>query len=219
MCTRYRHHKEIRVSREFLETFLTKDNGTPDYERFYYTKRYVASKSAAFTGKEARLTIGRALGYSVEKPNFPQRLDHQRRRYDAMDKRIPRAYLEAIGVKWDEFETCLEIDHELYEREAAKPRYPQYAAVRYVAGFYGKVTFPEDTPETEAIELLAQGETQRFSKMIVYPELLIVMIGAGAEPQPGYFWYPPDVRYGNRDVLLRALPRGMGRTTIRGRVS
>ncbi|HKK49821.1 MAG TPA: hypothetical protein VJ932_12045 [Alkalispirochaeta sp.] len=202
------------MTRDFLDTFITKDNHTPGYERFYYTKRYVASKSAAFTGKEARLMIGRALGYNVEKPNFSQRLDHQRRRYDAMDKRIPRTYLETIGVRWDEFETCLEADQELYEREAAKPRYPQYAAVRYVAGFFGKVTFPEGTPETEAIELLAQGETQRFSKMIVYPELLMVMIGAGAEPQPGYFWYPTEVKYGKRDVIFSALPRGMGRTRI-----
>ncbi len=78
----------------FFDTFVPKDNRTPGYERFFYTKRYVAWKSKSFTGPDARRTIGRALGYDTERPNFARRLDHQRRRYDAMDKRIPLPYLE-----------------------------------------------------------------------------------------------------------------------------
>jgi len=202
------------MTANFLDTFLTKDNATPDYERFYYTKRYIQSKSAAFTGKEARLTLGRLLGYNVEKSTFARKLDHQRRRYDAMDKRIPRAYLEAIGVRWDEFETCLEADAELYRAEAEKPRYPRYAAVRYAAAFYGRVTFPEGTPESEAIAILGEGDTARFSKIIVYPELLTVIIGRGEDAEPMYHWYPPELRVGPKEIIIAALPRGMGRTRI-----
>jgi hypothetical protein len=132
-----------------------------------------------------------------------------------MEERIPRAYLETIGVRRDEFETCLEADAELYRMEAAKPRYPRYAAVRYAAAVYGRVTFPEGTPESEAIAILGEGERVHFSKIIVYPELLMIIIGRGEDATPAYCWYPPEVRYGSKDIVIEALPRGMGRTRIR----
>jgi hypothetical protein len=92
----------------FLDTFLTKDNATPDYERFYYTKRYIASKRANFTSREAREELGRVLGYKVEKPTFVAKLADRRRRYDM---------------------------------------------IRYHPAFYGRVTFQEGTPESEAIAI------------------------------------------------------------------
>lgn len=167
-----------------------------------------------FTGKEARLTLGRVLGYNVEKSNFAQKLDQQRRRYDAMERRIPQVYLETIGVKWDEFETCLEADAELFREETAKPRYPRYAMVRLGPVFYKRVTFPEGTPESRAIAILGEGDTAHFLRMIAYPELLIIFIGRGKETEPVYGWYPPELRFGPKDIMIQKLPRGMGRARI-----
>jgi hypothetical protein len=198
----------------FLDTFLTKDNATPDYERFYYTKRYIASKSANFTSREAREELGRALGYKVEKPTFVAKLADRRRRYDAMDRRVPIVYLEAIGVKWDEFETCLEADMELFQSESQKPRYPRYAAIRYHPTFYGRVTFPEGTPESEALAMLNEGDTARFPRFVPYPELVMVFLKGGIGAEPVYGWYPPEVTFGRKDVFVQALPRGMGRVRI-----
>lgn len=48
IASRVTKSEEYDMTVPFLDSFLTKDNATPDYERFYYTKRYVASKSAAF---------------------------------------------------------------------------------------------------------------------------------------------------------------------------
>ncbi len=118
-------------------------------------------------------------------------------------------------MKWDEFETCLEADREFFEREAARPRFPRYAAVRYVAAFYGRTEFPEHTSEEDAIHILNRGETGPFSKMITYPELLMILIDPGHDGKPCYVWYPPEVRYGTKDVIFPALPRGMGVTKVR----
>ena len=79
---------------DFFETFADKNNATPRYERFYYSKRYIQSKIKGHRTNEARRTIGEAL-----------------------------AYLNAIGVDRNELETCIEMDVALFREERDKARF------------------------------------------------------------------------------------------------
>lgn len=197
----------------FWTTFRNKDNETPRYERFYYTKRYVRAKSEYHNSEEAQIQIGQALGYNVHKSSFFAKLRKQRLRYDGFERDVPLAYLDAIGVKMHELEVCVEADQELFNRKRKETRYPRVAMVRYMPAVYGTYRFPEGTPEKEAISMLRRSEAARFSAVIVYPELLIVMLDRNFT-DPVYDFIEPTYTVGKDRLLIRKLPLGMGMTRV-----
>lgn len=200
---------------QFIETFLNKDNRTPGYERFYYSKRYMQFKSEQFRTPEDYKRIGLALEYNIEKSNFLQKLRRRRKRLDAMDYDIPYEYLDEIGANRDELETCIEADMELFQQERSKPRYPEKAIVRYVAAFFGAFRFPEGTTEEAAIQMLLEGDVARFSKIISYTQLLMILLSPGADATPSYVWYPPEVENRHNRIHIDKLPEGLGVTRLR----
>ena len=200
---------------QFLETFLNKDNKIPGYERFSCSSRYLRFKSDQHQTPEDYRRIGRALGYNVESPNFMEKLRRRRRRLDAMDCDIPYDYLKHIGADPDELETCIEADAALFEEERDKPRYPEKAIVRYAAALYGTFPFPEGTTEERAIRILLESDVARLSKMISYPQLLVVVLGPGHDVSPTYVWYPPEAEFRRNHIRIRSLPGSMGVTRLR----
>jgi hypothetical protein len=200
---------------QFMETFLNKDNATVGYERFYYSKRYLRFKSDQHRSREDYNRIGRALGYNIEKSNFLEKLRRRRERLDAMEGDIPYEYLDQIGVDRRELETCIEADVALFEEEKSKPRFPTKAIIRYAAAFYGTFRFPEGTPEEQAIRMLLESNVARCSKMIAYPELLLIFVGRESVDESKYSWLPPEVDYRRSWIAIKKLPRGLGVTRIR----
>ncbi|TVR02304.1 MAG: hypothetical protein EA403_09085 [Spirochaetaceae bacterium] len=199
----------------FVETFLDKDNEIPGYARFSCSTRYMRFKSDQHQTPEDCRRIGHALGYNVENPNFMEKLRRRRRRLDAMDCDIPYEYLEEIEVNRDELETCIEADVALFAQEREKPRYPRKAIVRYAPALYGTFRFPEGTPEESAIRMLQKSDVARLSRMISYPQLLVVVLGPGHDVAPTYVWYPPEAEFRRNRIRIRSLPRSMGVTRLR----
>ncbi len=202
----------------FLSTFESKDNETIEYERFYYAKRYVASLGARFRTNDGLRKLGRALGYNVEKGSFIDKLTRRRAEWDGFERDIPYAYLEAIGVAWEELNACLEADYELFEREITKPRAPSKAVIRYMPAVYGTYRFPEGTSEREAVEVLERSDYARFHRAIVYPELLVIRLKAqrDGEPvaEPSYDYFEPVVEKKKDRLHVRPPARNTGRTRI-----
>jgi len=202
----------------FASTLESKDNETVAYERFYYSKRYVASLSARFRTKDEIRELGARLGYNAEKGNFLDKFTRRRGEWDAFERDIPYAYLEAIGVVWEELDACAEADYELFEREMAKPRYPRKAVVRYIPAVYGTYRFPEGTSEREAIEMLERSDYARFRRAIVYPELLVIWLEAHRDgpptKDPVYDWFEPVFEKKKDRLSFRPPARGIGQTRI-----
>lgn len=213
MSESYRPDSTGGFTGTFWKTFENKDNETPHYERFYFTRRYVQARSADHTSKEARIQIGLALGYNVEKSSFRNKLEKQRTRYDALDTDIPLAYLKAIGVDMSEFETCVEADQELFEQERKKPRFPRTAIVRYMHAFYGTYKFPEGTGEQEAITMLQRDDIARFPRAITYPELLVIWLESNSGG-PVYQFFEPAYKVGKDRLVIEPLLRGLGMTRV-----
>ena len=197
----------------FFATFLNKDNSTPGYERFYYAKRYIRSKSEANRSKEDHRRIGQALGYNTEKGSFHFKLTKRRKDYDALNGDIPLAYLDAIGAKMAELETCIEADVDLFEREKQKPRYPRKAIIRYAACVYGTFAFPDGTCEAEALRMLIDSEYAGLQCLISYPELLVISCTI-SKSSPFYGYVEPRYERWKDRLHIHPLPVGLGVTRV-----
>ena len=202
----------------FLSTFENKDNETFEYERFYYSKRYVSYLSARFRTNDQLRELGDKLGYNVEKGSFIDKFTRRRAEWDDFAGDIPCAYLEAIGVVWGELDACAEADYELFRREIAKPRYPRKAVVRYIPAVYGTYRFPEGTSEREAIEMLERSDYARFRRAIVYPELLVIWMKPHRDGEPvegpSYDYFEPVFEKKKDRLHVRPPARGIGQTQI-----
>ncbi|NBB91066.1 MAG: hypothetical protein GVY23_07660 [Spirochaetes bacterium] len=202
----------------FDSTFESKDNETLAYERFYYCKRYVAGLSLRFQTNNELRNLGARLGYNPEKGSFIDKFTRRRAEWDSFERDIPCAYLEAIGVLWAELDVCAEADYELFRQEIAKARYPRKAVVRYIPAVYGTYRFPEGTSEREAIEMLERSNYARFHRAIVYPELLVIWLGAHRDGGGGtdvvYDYYEPVFEKKKDRLQVRPPARGIGQTRI-----
>lgn len=105
-------------------------NTVSDYNRFYHTKRYIASKTVPTdttfklspTTKAAIKKMAVTLGFS----NIDKflKLKHQ---WDLLQRDIPVSYFDYIGIRADVLEYTLELDNEDYCQTLALPRYPKSA--------------------------------------------------------------------------------------------
>ena len=76
--------------------------------------------------------------------------------------------------------------------------------MRYLPAVYGTARFPEGTPEEEALADLMEDDKARFSRMIAYPELLLVFVSAGTDARPCYEWYPPELDYRHNRIHIKS---------------
>ncbi|TVR53464.1 MAG: hypothetical protein EA426_17865 [Spirochaetaceae bacterium] len=182
-------------------------NTIDDYTRFRACKAYLKQKSQKVaTTRE----LAEILGYT--------KLDtfsRHRARFDALSRRIPREYLEAIDVKLDILEFCAELDREEYEKVLALPDlHPVCAVIRFIPAVYGTKTFAPGTSESDAIEQMVEySKATGFSSCITFPQLKTVWIDTGGNAVTLY--YPPDLRILDRWVVPHKDGSGIGTSYVR----
>jgi len=172
---------------EFLELFTKRPiNSIEDYERFYHVKCYLRSRSKKYkTTRE----LMRASGYG----NIDKFRRH-REAFDNLQRRVPLAYLRAIGVDFEVIKWCLKLDYRDFKRACKIPLYPKYAIARALAAVYISIPIPDNTPEDEAIEIVRSFAMEKgMNCCINYPGLKTIFI----KPQGTVhtLFYPPELRF------------------------
>lgn len=182
-------------------------NHIEDYTRFRNLKLYIQSKS-------------KLVPHSKELSELscyrnPNKFQSHRKEFDSCKRDIPLQYLEAIGVDVKTVTFCQELDKEEFERtKALQNLTPKHAIVRYMAAVYGSKSFPPNTSEAEAIEILrAFCQETKLLCAINYPSFKTIYISNAGETVLETY-YPPEIQFTKEKLVLAEDGHGIGQTKI-----
>lgn len=112
-------------------------NTIEDYVQFYHTSSYIAQKSDAYgyleNNREKVIELMSLCGYKKL-----EKFCCHRNMWNSLDRRIPRLYLETIGVNLKVLKFAVEVDKQEYESALKIPRSPKGGTIRYMAGVLGR---------------------------------------------------------------------------------
>ena len=132
-----------------------------------------------------------------------------RKEWDAVHRKMPLSYLDYVGVEREVLHFALEVDFEEYGRAREIPLYPKFAVIRLMAGVYREKGLPENTPESEAIEMLRGFSRERNLRCCInYPELKTVYIEPTGDVRVVY--YPPSIRFSKKWAIPASDGIGIG---------
>ena len=154
-----------------------KINRTEDYVRYFHTKAYIRQKSEQFPDNGRKNPVVRQLMAACGYADVGKFRKH-REWWDHLEKDIPIAYLEAIGVVRETLEFTVSLDAEECDSALQVPRYPRYGIIHYMPFAFGTIHLPPNTPEDEAIEIIKNyaREKKLFTCCINYPDLKTICI-------------------------------------------
>ncbi|MFZ7133885.1 MAG: hypothetical protein ACOWWR_16175 [Eubacteriales bacterium] len=165
----------------------TRINTIEYYQRFRNCKAYIKEKSKVNPTTQELIL---ASGYSPKKVS---KFSDHRKEFDNLKQKIPKTYLNTIGVDKNTLFYLSELDREEFEQmKRSKELYPEYAIVRVMPAVYKNIRFHTDTHEEEAIRLLiSYSAANKLRTCINYPELKSVYV----EPDGSFntIYYPPTL--------------------------
>ncbi len=165
-------------------------NEIKDYNRFYYTKAYLKQKSGDLTFFKNQTGDIKKLAIKSGYKNFNKFIQH-RKEWHILERKIPLAYLKAIGVDLDVLEFTTELDKEAYEKVLSIPLYPKYFMLKITPLAVSK-PFPPGLSENEAIEYLKDFAYGKKLCLIHYPSIKTI----GVRPDRSTFtsYYEPGIK-------------------------
>ena len=122
-----------------------------NYVKFFHTISYIQKKSEEFdyrSQNEIRLLM-KQCGYT-KRHKF---LIH-REQWNKLERKIPKIYLESIGVDFRTLHFTLDLDREQYQKILQIPFSPEFATIHIMPGIYQSLPLPEGITEEDAIEVI-----------------------------------------------------------------
>ena len=191
-------------------------NAFSQYERFFRTSAYIRSASqrrapdSPFRKKEkpAFCALREHLGYRK-----PEKFRMHRRQWEWLERPVPRRFLELIGASEEKLMRHLAADRALFDELLQLPLYPRVGIVRLMPTVYIPYRFQEETPENEAVELLAAyAREYRRNCAITYPELKTITIFP--DGAVGTRFYPPRITWSRSWIYHGESGRGFATTRV-----
>ena len=183
-------------------------NKLDEYTRFFHTRQYIHQKSAHFPDEKTTVSAMKKMmefcGYS----KF-NKFKMQRKEWDMLIRNIPLSYFEYVGIDREILLFTLELDYQEYEQVLDIPLYPRFAVIRIMAAFYQERKFPENTPETAAIEVLKEFSKEKSKRCCInYPELKTIFV----EPDGtvNVVHYPPAIKFKRKWAIPANNGHGIG---------
>ena len=130
----------------------SKNNKVEGYHKFFHTKTYLKQKAANYPmikWKEWAPKLAEQVGYR----KIQKFLNHMEE-WNRVERKVPLAYLKAIGVDMDTLDFTLELDREDFKRVSEGPFYPRRGSIRFHPAYYKSIEFPEGIDEDEGVEIL-----------------------------------------------------------------
>jgi len=188
-------------------------NRVEGYERFRHAREYIREKSDSWkdlgSNAEQMRELMLACGY-----NDLEKFRKHRLEWDNLERQVPIAYLDAVGVDLETLKLKVKLDHDEYQSVLGVPLYPRYGTIRYMGGVYGSFPFPDDAPEVDAVLMLQ--EYSRVNKRqccINYPDVKSIWINPDGNVFTTY--YEPAIRITKKFVIALGSGIGIGRTSLR----
>lgn len=126
--------------------------------------------------------------------------------WNSLERKVPLAYLDAIGVDRDTLDFTLELDREEFKRVSQGPFYPKRGSLRLHPAYYQGVEFPEEVSEKEAVEIMR--EICMDEGLRGFIELHPVKtVGIRADGSVYAVYQRPEVTFTKRFMI----PRGLGK--------
>jgi len=181
----------------------SKNNKVEGYHKFFHTKTYLKQKAANYPmikWKEWAPKLAEQVGYR----KIQKFLNHMEE-WNRVERKVPLAYLKAIGVDMDTLDFTLELDREDFKRVSEGPFYPRRGSIRLHPAYYKGVEFPEGTNESEAVELLREICMEKGLRGFIelHP---VKTIGIRADGSFYEIYDRPEVVFTKRFMV----PRGVG---------
>ncbi len=141
-------------------------NRIEDYERFHHTRSYICQKSQIYgnlnADRQKVIELMNTCGYK----HLTKFCKH-RRNWDNLVDKIPRAYLETIGVDLEVLQFAVEVDKKEYEQVLKMPKSPKAGTIRIMAGVYSNYKFTDNIPEADAILMLQAYSREKNSNAVL----------------------------------------------------
>ncbi|MDH5657149.1 MAG: hypothetical protein OEZ34_14655 [Spirochaetia bacterium] len=184
--------------------FVTQENhieGDELYEKFYHTVSYISKKSLEFDRNSTETDFQNLMelcGY-----NKKQKFQIHRKQWNLLERKVPRKYLEGIGIQMRTLDFTLELDKNEYKRMLEIPYNPTFVTVKIMPGIYQSLTLPDEITEEEAIEIMQiYAKDHNIRCFINLPEIKTVEIDQDGKVDIRYFepkiledqnwFYPPE---------------------------
>jgi len=122
------------------------------YAKFFHTASYLTKKSDQFDSISSENDFQSLMdkcGYAKR-----QKFVMHRGEWNSLGRKIPKSYLDAIGVDIHTLSFTLELDREEFDKVLNTPFSPEYATIRILPGIYQSIPLPEGITEEEAIEVM-----------------------------------------------------------------
>lgn len=177
-------------------------NESNQYTRFFHTKAYLAQKSrqvpySIALHEDRVLRVMASCGYLFRRP---EKFSAHRRQWDRLDRPIPRAYLDAIGVDVKVMQFTAQLDAEEYEEVLQHPLYPRYATIRVVPGIFSLLDLPQGIDESEAVRLMIDFARRRGRRCCIgFRDIKSIWIEPDGETS--YTFYRPYLRVTKSHVI------------------
>ena len=183
-------------------------NEIKNFRRFRNTRNYIKELSAVIQDRlrpyPELVALKQRSGYAkLDKFHL------HRQEWDALRRKIPLRYLEAIGANINDIKFAVEADKIEFNNATSIPLFPRYAVQRAMAAVYITIEIPPGTPEAEAVNRLqALCNKKRFRCCINYPELKTIWIEPNEDPQTN--WYYPELRLTKDSAIFSRGGYGIG---------
>lgn len=204
----------------FISSFLAENKYTvvEGFIPFRHTQLYLRRKLETFftsiigeNRKERLKELAHILGYTDHSfPKFLKRIEA----WQKLEEKIPVKYFEAIEVQPEVLAYVQELDKEEFEYALSLPTYPKNFVVRLMAAVFIPINLPENTTESEAIEIIREyQEEKKLRCCIKVQNLKTVYI----EPQQGIhtITYPPDLKKEGEFYFVGRSGKNVGISEIR----
>lgn len=184
-----------------------KINSIKDYKRLRNTKAYIRHRSS---GIESTEELMKKSGYA----NLNKFKKH-RKEFENLERNIPLAYLDAIGVNYATLKFCGELDQEEFDiARGIEDLHPQFAMVRLMTTIYSNIEFPEGTTEKQAIEYLINYSAETGKKCVInYRDFKTVTVDP--EGRVKIVYHPPSFRITKSYLIPGETGNDIGKVEIR----
>jgi hypothetical protein len=191
---------------ETEKKMLFQKNNLPErYIPLEHTHRYIVEKSKQYS----LLQIAEAMGWTKL-----QKLRWRRQKWDNLQQHIPKRYLDAIGVDYEELLLCNQTDCDLFHLYRQQEFTPKSGAIRLLPAVYKSVPFTEGTDEAGAICLVREAlKTYGTSGIVSFPGIKIILINKDGSTSTSY--HEPKISFDANRLLIPHLGVSIGTMGIR----